>query len=75
MTTAHAAYTARQVLAAGTEQDKNTVSARLSQAWEKFQAYRTTLADLRALTDRQLGDVGLTRDTLKATAHRAVYGK
>ena len=53
----------------------DTVSARLSQAWEKFRAYRATLADLRALTDRQLGDVGLTRATLREAARRAVYGR
>ena len=35
----------------------------LSQAWERFRAYRATLADLRSLTDRQLADVGLTRAT------------
>jgi uncharacterized protein YjiS (DUF1127 family) len=76
MTTANAATNARQVLAAGAEHgNNNTVSARLSQAWEKFRAYRATLADLRALTDRQLGDVGLTRATLREAAHRAVYGR
>ena len=75
MTTANAAATARDVLAAGAEQRIDTVSARLSQAWGKFQAYRATLADLRSLTDRQLGDVGLTRATLKETARRAVYGR
>jgi uncharacterized protein YjiS (DUF1127 family) len=75
MTTVSAATTARQVLAAGAEHGTNTVSARLSQAWEKFRAYRATLADLRALTDRQLGDVGLTRGTLREAAHRAAYGR
>ena len=58
MTTANAAQTAPRVLAAGAEQRNDTVAARPSQAWERFQAYRATLADLRALTDRQLGDVG-----------------
>ena len=75
MTTANAAGTALPVLAAGAEQGNDTVAARLSQAWERFRAYRATLADLRALTDRQLGDVGLTRATLKETARRAVYGR
>lgn len=75
MTTANAAATARNVLAAGAEQKIVTVSARVSQAWERFQAYRATLADVRSLTDRQLDDVGLTRATLKETARRAVYGQ
>lgn len=72
MTTANAA-TAPKFLAAGTEQ-MNTVSAKLGQAWEMFQSYRATLADLRGLTDRQLSDVGLSRGQLKETARRAVYG-
>lgn len=73
MAIAHAA-TAPRVLAAGTERIKHTVSAKLGQAWERFQAYRATLADLRALSDRQLGDAGLTRGMLEETAHRAAYG-
>ena len=75
MTTANAASTAAGVLAAGAEQRIETASARLRQAWERFRAYRATLAELRALTDRQLGDVGLTRATLEETARRAVYGR
>jgi uncharacterized protein YjiS (DUF1127 family) len=75
MRTANAASSAPRVLAAGTEQRIENASARLRQAWERFQAYRTTIAELRALTDRQLGDVGLTRATLKETARRAVYAR
>ena len=73
MTTANTA-TAPRILAAGTEQTTNTLAAKLGRAWGRNQAYRATLADLRALTDRQLGDVGLTRGMLKETARRAVYG-
>jgi len=75
MTTAPAARFAPDVLAAGTERSTSTASERTVQAWERFLAYRETLADLRALTDRQLGDVGLTRATLKETARRAVCGR
>ena len=73
MTTADAARTALPVLAAG-ERRTDTTAARLAQAWKRFRSYRVTLADLRALTDRQLADVGLTRGMVKETAHRAVYG-
>ena len=31
--------------------------------------------DLKALTDRQLADVGLTRATVEEAARRAVYGR
>ncbi len=43
-------------------------------AWQKHKAYRATCAELNALTDRQLGDLGIGRKTIKAVAHRAVYG-
>ena len=75
MTTASVARIAPAVLAAGTERTVATVSERLIQVGERFLAYRETLADLRALTGRQLSDVGMTRATLKETARRAVYGQ
>jgi uncharacterized protein YjiS (DUF1127 family) len=75
MTTANAAHNATRVLAAGAEQRIDTVSARLIQTLERYQAYRATFADLRALTDRQLSDVGMTRSTLREAARRAVYGR
>lgn len=46
----------------------------IGRAWADFTTYRRTLAELRALTDKQLGDLGLSRDTLRTTAHTAVYG-
>jgi uncharacterized protein YjiS (DUF1127 family) len=74
MTTANAAGTALPVLAAGAE-ERSTVAARLGQAWRRFRAYRATRVDLKALTDRQLADVGLTRATVEEAARRAVYGR
>lgn len=47
---------------------------RINRAWDNFRAYRATLAELRALTDRQLADLGLGRASIRAVAHRAVYG-
>ncbi|HET9068823.1 MAG TPA: DUF1127 domain-containing protein [Amaricoccus sp.] len=74
MTTAIAARSALPVLAAG-ERRNGTAATRLAGAWQRFRSYRVTLGDLRALTDRQLADVGLTRETLKEAAHRTVYGR
>ena len=75
MTTASIAGTALPVLAAGAEQRNDTVAARVRQAWKLFREYRATRFDLKALTDRQLADVGLTRATVDETARRAVYGR
>lgn len=48
--------------------------AGFGQALENYKTYRRTLRELRALTEQQLGDLGMCRDTLRGTAHRAVYG-
>lgn len=42
--------------------------------WERYKAYRATCAELNALTDRQLSDLGMDRKAVRAVAHRAVYG-
>lgn len=47
---------------------------RVNRAWENFRAYRATLTELKALTDRQLADLGLGRSSIRTVAHRAVYG-
>ena len=36
--------------------------------------YRKTVDELSALSGSELGDLGLTRGSIHATAHRAVYG-
>jgi uncharacterized protein YjiS (DUF1127 family) len=36
--------------------------------------YRRTLAELSALGNRELNDMGLSRASLRAVAHEAVYG-
>lgn len=47
---------------------------KITRAWNNFRTYHATLAELTALTDRQLGDLGLGRGGIRAIAHRAVYG-
>ena len=40
-----------------------------------YRAYRRTVAELSELGALELADLGLTRATIRATAHEAVYGK
>ncbi|MFT3974456.1 MAG: DUF1127 domain-containing protein [Amaricoccus sp.] len=47
---------------------------RINRAWQDFRAYHATLAELRALSDRQLADLGLGRAGIRGIAHRSVYG-
>lgn len=42
--------------------------------WDRYVSYRATCAELNALTDRQLNDLGMDRKSVKAVARRAVYG-
>lgn len=37
--------------------------------------YRQTVAELNALSARELGDLGLTRMAIRNVAHEAAYGK
>ena len=72
MTTITADY---GVLATGAKQRTAEWGLGLRNAWSRYRAYRTTLEELRSLTEKQLGDAGLRRDALKATARAAVDGK
>ncbi len=58
---------------AGAEQTTGTVAERLRAGWRRYRAYRATIAELDALTDRQLADTGLSRASLREAAHGAVY--
>jgi uncharacterized protein YjiS (DUF1127 family) len=50
-----------------------TISA-ARRAWTGYRAYRATIAELAALTDAQLSDIGIRRETLKQVARKAAYG-
>jgi uncharacterized protein YjiS (DUF1127 family) len=62
------------ILVSGAERSTGGWMARLGAAWEDYRMYRATLAELRDLTDRQLGDLGMHRGELKRIAREAVYG-
>lgn len=58
----------------GSEPRIDAGSSGLGRAWFEYRAYRQTLGALRDLTNKQLGDIGMTRDALKTAARAAVYG-
>jgi uncharacterized protein YjiS (DUF1127 family) len=49
-------------------------TAGLGRALSNYLAYRATRAELSGLTDKQLADIGLSRDALKRVAREAVKG-
>ena len=52
-----------------------TVRARMADASARRKVYRTTLAELDSLSNRDLADLGLSRSMLKSVALEAAYGK
>ena len=74
MTTATAAPSGDRALVAEVERSSGSLVDSVRRALGNWSAYRSTLAELNGLTDRQLSDVGMTRTTLTGTARRAVYG-
>lgn len=59
-----------------------TLSNRISVALRNFnqsrrdnRMFRKTLSELRALSTRELDDLGLSRSSLYEVAHQAVYNK
>ena len=73
--TAIAATRAPRVLALGSERSLGTLKDRMRAVWDKHRAFRTSIAELSALTDRQLADVGISRPAIRRHAREAIYGK
>ena len=46
----------------------------LSERYSDYRAYRTTVAELSKLSDRDLADIALNRSMIHSVAHEAVYG-
>jgi uncharacterized protein YjiS (DUF1127 family) len=47
----------------------------LGDAWKAYRIYRQTLAELQALSTRELTDLGLNPSMLRTVALEAAYGK
>ena len=74
MTTAIATASDAGVFTTGTERILGTGADGLRGAWSAYRAYRTSIAELSALTDRQLADVGVARAAIRTLVRTAVYG-
>ena len=44
-------------------------------ALQQRRVYSQTVAELNALTDRELSDLGIARATIREIAHEAAYGR
>lgn len=49
--------------------------ARLLKSFADHRAFRQTLTELDALSDRELADLGITRLSIREIAHESVYGR
>lgn len=67
---AYAVYTSGRPL-----REEPGLFARLKSAYADHRKYRETLAELGALTDRELLDLNLSRHVLRDVAREAVYGR
>ncbi len=69
--------TLTQTLFAGTSLTEGfaTFRAQLAENATKRKTYRTTLAELQRLTNRDLADLGISRSMIKGIAFEAAYGK
>jgi uncharacterized protein YjiS (DUF1127 family) len=48
--------------------------ARLRRAVTDYRRYRQTVAELGALSNRELNDLGISRFAIRQVAHESVYG-
>ena len=48
--------------------------ARVGKALADYRLYRSTLDELRSLSDRELADLGLSRLSIRDIAYESVYG-
>ena len=53
----------------------SALRADFDKRWAQYKVYRTTLAELEALTERDLADLGIARVMIKDIALEAAYGK
>jgi uncharacterized protein YjiS (DUF1127 family) len=49
--------------------------ASVTERVEKARVYRTTATELQNMSNRELADLGITRDAIKGIAIQAAYGK
>ena len=74
MTTAIATAAGAGVLTTGTERTLGTGTGGLRRAWSDYRAFRASVAELDALSDRELADVGIARSAIRLHVRKAIYG-
>lgn len=47
----------------------------LGDSWNRYRVFRTTYAELSALSDRELNDLGYGRSMITRLAYESAYGK
>lgn len=52
----------------------NALRATIATSLEQRKVYRTTVAELEMLTNRELSDLGISRSMIKGIAIEAAYG-
>ncbi|MFW8635074.1 DUF1127 domain-containing protein [Cribrihabitans pelagius] len=52
-----------------------TAVSGLAQTWRQRMEYKRTVNELRALSDRELSDIGLHRSAIRGIARTQVYGR
>ncbi|HQU68416.1 MAG TPA: DUF1127 domain-containing protein [Albidovulum sp.] len=52
----------------------NGLVTRISDARRRYRVYRQTVAELNALNDRDLADLGIARSSITSIATEAAYG-
>lgn len=57
----------------GLKDQFTTWLARLAERRAKYKAYRTTLNELRALSTRDLADLGISPSNIRSIAYQAAY--
>ncbi|MDV7270996.1 DUF1127 domain-containing protein [Thioclava sp. A2] len=51
------------------------LAAVIEEKRERYSVYRQTLAELDAMSDRDLSDIGIARVSIRDIARQAAYGK
>lgn len=72
MMTAYIAKSQTRAVVAGSEPSTGNLATRLRKMWQDYLTYTRTVAELQALSDKQLADLGMRRSKLRAIARASI---
>jgi len=75
MTTMNPTASSQIPHAAGAANKTGGPLAHLRSAWLEYKAYSRAVAELSALTDRELADIGIARQDVRRVAAETVYNR